>query len=386
MNTKKILSYLVSESTPLSMGEKLRATFAAFAATLVVGLASSLFLQGSGLHIMVASMGASAVLLFAVPHSPLTQPWPLVGGHLISAFIGITCAKLVPDVWVATALAVSLSILAMHLTHSLHPPGGAIAMMTVLGNSHGIANDYAFVLAPVGLNALLILLMALMLNNISGHRYPAQAFRGKDKKHQHSDPKPLDRIGIDEGDLRQALRDMDVYLDVSEADLNQVYSRAGMHAYRRKMGEITCGDIMSRDITSVEFGTELEEAWALLRFHKVGAIPVLDPARRVIGIISLVDFLKRANLKTYETFEDKLIKFIRRTPGLTSEKPEVVGQIMASPVYTAQEGMHILELVPMLSDHGLHHIPIVNDERRLVGMVTQSDLIAALYAGGSKQG
>lgn len=385
MKLKQFLPYLVSESTPLSLGEKLRATFAAFVATLVVGLVSSQFLQGSGLHIMVASMGASAVLLFAVPHSPLTQPWPLIGGHLISAFIGITCAKLVPDVWAATALAVSLSIFAMHVTHSLHPPGGAIAMMTVLGGSHGIASDYSFVFAPVGLNALLMLAMALALNNLMGRRYPARAFPVRDEKHKHDDPKPLDRIGIDKNDLHQALRDMDVYLDVSEDDLNQVYSRAGMHAYRRRMGEITCGDIMSRDITSVEFGTELEEAWAQLRFHKIGAIPVLDPARRVIGIISLVDFLKRANLKTYETFEDKLIKFIRRTPGLTSEKPEVVGQIMAAPAITASEDMHIVELVPLLSDHGLHHIPIVNAERRLVGMVTQSDLIAALYAGSTKQ-
>jgi CBS domain-containing membrane protein len=386
MNPNRFLPYLVSESTPLSLGEKLRATFAAFVATLVVGLVSSHFLHGSGLHIMVTSMGASAVLLFAAPHSPLTQPWPLVGGHLISAFIGIACAKLVPDLWIATALAVSLSILAMHFTHSLHPPGGAIALMAVLGSRHGLASDFSFVLAPVGLNALLMLLMALALNNLMGRRYPARAFPARDKKHQHDDPKPLDRIGIDKGDLRQALRDMDVYLDVSEADLNQIYSRAGVHAYRRRMGEITCGDIMSRDITSVEFGTELEDAWALLRFHKVGAIPVVDPARRVIGIISLVDFLKRANLKTYETFEDKLIKFIRRTPGLTSEKPEVVGQIMATPAFTAREDMHIVELVPLLSDHGLHHVPIVNAERRLVGMVTQSDLIAALYAGGTKPG
>lgn len=103
----------------------------------------------------------------------------------------------------------------------------------------------------------------------------------------------------------------------------------------------------------------------------------------MIGIISLVDFLERANLKT---FDDKLVMFIRRTPGMTSEKPEVVGQIMAAPAVTAHEDMHILELAPLFSDHGLHHIPIVNAERRLVGMVTQSDLVAALYAGGVKRG
>jgi CBS domain-containing membrane protein len=382
----KYLQYLIPEAMPLSMGEKLRATFAAFVATLVVGWVSSQFLHGSGLFVMVTSMGASAVLLFAVPHSPLTQPWPLIGGHLISALVGITCAKLVADVWVATALAVSLSIFSMHLTRSLHPPGGAIAVMAVLGSRHGFAEDYSFVIAPVAFNAVLMLLMAIVMNNLMGRRYPARAYPGRDEKHKHNDPKPLDRIGIDKADLQQALRDMDVYLDVSEADLKQVFNRAKSHAYQRKMGEISCGDIMSRDIASVEFGTELEEAWALLRFHKVGAIPVLDAARRVIGVIALVDFLKRANLKTYETFEDKLIKFIRRTPGVTSEKPEVVGQIMATPVFTAREDMHIVELMPLLSDHGLHYVPIVNAERRLVGMVTQSDLIAALYANGAKQG
>jgi CBS domain-containing membrane protein len=188
--------------------------------------------------------------------------------------------------------------------------------MAVLGREHGIASDFSFMLAPVGLNALLMLVMALAINNLMGRHYPARAYPTRDKKHQHDDPKPLDRLGIDKNDLHQALRDMDVYLDVSEADLKQIFNRAGMHAYQRKMGEITCGDIMSRDVTSVEFGTELEEAWAQLRFHKIAAIPVVDSARRVIGIISLVDFLKRANLKTYETFEDRLIKFIRRTPGL----------------------------------------------------------------------
>jgi CBS domain-containing membrane protein len=199
--------------------------------------------------------------------------------------------------------------------------------------------------------------------------------------HKHEDPGSLDRVGINQSDLHNALKQMNTFLDVSEADLSRVYKMAGMQAYRRKMGEITCADIMSRDLVTAEYGTELEEAWAQLRFHKIKAIPVIDRARRVIGIITLVDFLKRANLKTYETFQDKLMKFIKRTPGLVSSKPEVVGQIMVSPVYTAREDTHIVELVPLLSDKGLHHIPIVNAERRLSGMVTQSDLIAALYAG-----
>ncbi len=223
---------------------------------------------------------------------------------------------------------------------------------------------------------------AMIINNLlPGRRYPSRPLQKRDDLHEHDDPKAMDRLGVTSDDLHSALLEYGAFLDVSEEDLSQVYKMAGMHSYRRKMGEISCADIMSRDLITMEFGTELEEAWAQLRLHKIKALPVIDRARRVIGIVTLVDFLKRANLKTYETFEDKLIKFIKRTPTVTADKPEVVGQIMVSPVYTAQEEMHIVNLVPLLSEKGLHHIPIVDAEKRLVGMVTQSDLIAALYAG-----
>jgi len=375
-----IWPYLVSESTPLSAGERVRSSLSAFVALLLVGYISNHFIHGAGLLVLVASMGASAVLLFATPHSPLTQPWPLVGGNLIAAFVGVTCAQAIADPWVASATAVSLAILAMHLTHSLHPPGGAVALVAVLGGQAIHAKAYHFLLEPVGLNVLVLLGAALVINNLlPGHRYPAGPNSRKDKKHRHDDPSPLKRLGLDRMDLRSALREMDTYLDISEADLDMIYSGASIHAFRRKMGNITCADIMSKDLCTAEYGTELEEAWARLRFHKVKAIPVIDPFRRVIGVITLVDFIKRANLNIYETLEDKLVSFIRRTPGVASEKPEVVGQIMATPVLTVREDRHIVELVPMLSDKGFHHIPVVDADARLVGMVTQSDLIAALF-------
>ena len=359
----------------------MRSALASFAAIFVVGYVSSYFVVGPGLPLLVASMGASAVLLFAAPHSPLAQPWPLVGGNLFSALIGVACARMIPDTLIAVALAVGLAIFFMHLLHCLHPPGGALALVPVLALGSPQPLGYSFVL-EVGLNVAVMLVAALLINNLlPGRRYPSRPLARRDSLHQHDDPKALDRLGVNPDDLRHALKDFDAYLDVSQEDLSQIYNMAGMHAYRRKMGEITCADIMSRDLVTAEFGTELEEAWAQLRFHKVKAIPVIDRARRVIGIITLVDFLKRANLKTYETFEDKLIKFIRRTPGVNTEKPEVVGQIMASPVMTVAEDTHVVELVPLLSDKGLHHIPIVDGERRLVGMITQSDLIAALYRG-----
>ncbi len=378
---KKFLPYVLTDAGQLSTGEKLRSGLAAFGGILLVGLISSYFVSGPGLPLMVGSMGASAVLVFCASHSPLAQPWPLVGGNLLSALIGVTVAKLIHDPVLGAALAVSLAALLMLLTHSLHPPGGALALIPLLGGQNIQSLGYEFVLLPVGLNVLVLLMAALLINNLlPTRRYPARP-KSQDTLHKLNDPKVLDRVGLTQNDLHSALKDFNAYLDVSEADLGQVVKLAGMHAYRRKRGDISCADIMSRDLVTVEFGTELEEAWAQMRLHKIKLIPVIDRAQRVIGVISLVDFLKRANLKTYETFQDKLVKFIKQTPGMMSEKPEVVGQIMATPAFTAREDMHIVELVPLLSEKGLHHIPIVNAEQRLVGMVSQSDLIAALYAG-----
>ena len=374
--------FIPVETVPLSHSEKLRSALAAFASIFLIGYVSSLFVGGPALPILVASMGASTVLLFAIPHSPLSQPWAVIGGNIFPALVAITCGKFIPDLILAASISVSVSLLIMQAFRCLHPPGGALALLPLLGGSQIHELGYYFVVQPVGMNVLILLLAGLLINNVlPGRRYPLRVSPPRNEVHKQDDPTSLDRLGISQADLHNALKKMDTYLDVSEADLNTVYKMAGMQAYQRKMGVITCADIMSRDLVTAEYGTELEEAWAQLRLHKIKAIPVVDKAKRVIGIITLVDFLKRANLKTYETFQDKLVTFIKRTPGVNSDKPEVVGQIMASPVYSAKETMHIVELVPLLSERGLHHIPIVDSERRLVGMVTQSDLIAALYAG-----
>jgi CBS domain-containing membrane protein len=153
-----------------------------------------------------------------------------------------------------------------------------------------------------------------------------------------------------------------------------------MHAYRRRSGEITCADIMSKDVVCVEFGTELEEAWTLLRKHKIKALPVIDRAKRVIGIITQIDFMKNANLEVYDSFEVKLRHFIRRTASVYSDKSEVVGQIMTSPAVTAKTDMHIIELIPLMTLPNVHHhIPVVDENHKIVGIVTQSDLVSALY-------
>lgn len=364
-----------------TLREKVLTVLVTFAAILIVSQVGQHMVHPHQHLVLVASMGASAMLLFVIPNSPLAQPYPFVMGHVVPAAVGVLCAMIADNFFIAAALTVSLSLFAMYLLNCLHPPGGAAALVPVIAHDQAPVG-FEYVVFPVLINVLTMLLIALVAHKwILKKEYPVRPVRKADTKHQHEDPSPLARMGISSVDLKSALKNFNAYLNVTENDLARLYSSAQHNAYIRKFGEIRCSDIMSRDVVSVEYGTDLEEAWALLRHHKVKVLPVVDKAQRVTGIISLVDFLKRANLKTYEGFADKLIAFVRRTTEVHADKPEAVGQIMASPALTVQEDEFITSLVPLLSDKGLHHIPVVNKEKRLVGMVTQSDLIAALYHG-----
>ena len=126
---------------------------------------------------LIGSFGASSVLIYGAIQSPLAQPRNLVGGHLVSAFIGVCVYKLVPDpIWVSAPLAVSLSIVAMQMTKTLHPPGGATALIAVIGTPKIKALGFMYVLSPVLSGVLILLLVAIIANNLTKNRkYPTNS-------------------------------------------------------------------------------------------------------------------------------------------------------------------------------------------------------------------
>jgi len=362
--------------------ERLRACSGALVGILVTGIITHWALGPSAtLPLLVAPMGASAVLLFALPASPLAQPWSIVGGNLVSAAVGVTCARWIDDPILAAAFAIAISIGAMFALRCLHPPSGAVALTAVLGGPMIHAEGYRFLIAPIGINSLLLLGIAILFNNLTRHRYPHAVRHTHSNTHRTEDLPAGDRLGFTPADLDFVIRNYNEMLDISRDDLERLLMQTEMHAYRRRLGEITCSDIMSRDVVTVEFGTNLTQAWQLLHRHKIKALPVVDRARRLIGIVTLVDFMRHADLDAYVDFNSKLRQFLRPVLRSHSEKPEVIGQIMTRAVRTAMDAMHIIELVPLLSEYGLHHIPIVDNERRLVGIVSNSDLVAGLYRG-----
>jgi CBS domain-containing membrane protein len=122
---------------------------------------------------LVGSFGASAILIYGIPKSPFSQPRNLLGGHIFSALMGVTCALLIPAPMLAAALAVSMAVVVMHLTRTLHPPGGATALIAVIGGQNIHDLGYWYVITPIASGALLMLLVALITNNLSPHRrYP----------------------------------------------------------------------------------------------------------------------------------------------------------------------------------------------------------------------
>ena len=381
MNAKHLLRFITVDPVKLSIKDKLISVASCFTVILLTAWITQQISPGTANPILVASMGASAVILFIIPNSPLAQPWPLVGGQLVSATIGLVCAHLLTNPVFASACAVGGSVLAMLLLRCLHPPGAATALTPVMAGGAITSLGYGFVLMPVGFNVAIMLMTAVIINRwILQGEYPIIPHKTDDKKHQHGTPiQDSQRTGISEQDLEQALDNMNLFMDVSKGDLSRLLTDAQLHSFKRYRGAISCADIMVTPILAVEYGTAVDEAWRIMHSEKLKAMPVIDRARRVIGIITWNDFFKFISVGDNDTFQEKFRAFIRRSPSLTTNKPESVGHIMTASVSVLPETAHIAELIPLMSTQGYRQIPIVNGENRLVGMVYQANLIAALY-------
>ena len=244
-----------SDANRATHSEKWLAAIGGFAGILAVLWISHGVLDLQGATMVVGSMGASAVLLFAVPHGALSQPWAVLGGHLISAFIGVSCAQYIGDPLLAAALAVGLAIGAMYYLHCLHPPGGATALVAVLGGEAVRELGYSFIFSPVLENALIILAMAVLLNLPFQHRrYPPALSRPAEEKESHGE-----KALIAHSDLVYALSQLDSFIDVSEEDLIRIYTLAVHHTHdpvRCHLHGEVCGeehtDCLCRQLRSAE--------------------------------------------------------------------------------------------------------------------------------------
>jgi len=329
-------------------------------------------------HGMLVPLAGTLVILYVQPHSPVAQPWPVMGSYLLSCLVGLACAHWIGSAHLAAALAMAFSVWLMLRLRCFHPPGAAMALMIVL-DSPSTPTAAWQLLEHVALNVGAALLTTMLVSNWLLRRpYPYAMPVASPGVHNTRDDAPMRRIGLVHEDLASAIHALDTFVDVQEDELVQIYNLAVDHAIGRHLG-LTCADIMSRDVVTVQFDTDLEIAWNKLRLHKIKSLPVVDPFGHLIGITTVADFLRQLDDTSAAGMAVRLQGLLRRTPGLTSEKAEVVGQIMSTQVFSAQPETLVSTLVAQMTDRGLPHIPIVDGQRKVVGIITQSDMLAALY-------
>ncbi len=354
---------LFADTPRLSAGERRYSVLAT-----LIGIASCIALLGAldGHYWLLAPMGASAVILFGMSHSPVAQPWPVIGGYVLSCCAGLAIAALPVPVWLGTGAAVAASLWLTARLNCMHPPGGALALLIVL-DQRTYAADPSQTLALVVANAGLLLLSALLINNlIPGRRYPYRAAAVTAEDHGTRDEAPLARTDLRHEDLASAIKALDTFVDVGEDDLVKLYNLAIEHAFSRHVG-LRCADVMSRDVVTARPDMSLADAWELLQAHRIKALPVIEDDRRLVGIVTLSDFFRWLGEASKSRHVDTQWRQLR------------IGDVMTANVRTATPSTAMSELVQEVAQTGRHHMPVVDDFGRLVGILTQSDMIAALY-------
>ena len=234
MNAITRIKQFLSPQSASHLSEKAVATLGGCLSIYLITWISVTATDFSGAAAIVPSMGAATVLLFAVPHGPMSQPWALFGGNVLSALVGVSCARWIPSPFLAASLAVGLAIAVMHIFRCIHPPGGATALAAVIGGQSIHDLGFNYVLTPTLLNCTVIFSVALIFNNIfPWRRYPMSLMRYQASHLPVSQEAP---VGLPE--VRQALEQSEVLIDVAPEQLFDLYQRAQHLSRSARLSEI----------------------------------------------------------------------------------------------------------------------------------------------------
>ena len=333
-----------------TLNDRLLAGLGALIGIGLTGLIGEITFGGNpDLPLIVAPLGASSVLLFAVPTSPMAQPWAIIGGNTLSALCGILAYRLVPDIMLASGLAVGLAIVVMSFTKCLHPPGGAAALTAVIGGPAVVAQGFSFALVPVALNCLALVTMGWIFHKAVGHIYPHVPPPKAVNIHATKDQEPTLRVGFQAEDVDAALAELGETFDISRNDLDQLLRRVERQALIRAHGNLTCADIMSHDVITIGPEADIQAAHTLLLEHNIRTLPVVDVSGRFLGTIGLRE---------------------------TTLGGGRVADVMA-PASTASPATPAFGQIGPLTDGRTHTVVILDSTGQVVGLLTQTDLLAA---------
>ena len=249
----------------------------------------------------------------------------------------------------------------------LHPPGGACALTAVLAPPAVTMHGATFAFWPVGLGSVVLVAVGVAFHAATGRSYPHVAAPAPaPTPTREVDASAAGRAGVSADDVAAAMARLDQGLDVAPGDVIALIRDAEEHALDRQLGGLRCGEVMSRNVITVGPDDSLYRVRILINQHRVKALPVVDADDRVVGIVSIVDLFNR-----------------------DAGDVATVGSVMATDVVTVQEDTPVAALVELMAVRGYRHIPVLDDDECLVGLVSRAELISVLnrlLLGGSAAG
>lgn len=295
---------------------------------------------------LIAPFGASAFLIFAVPNSPLAQPWSVVVGNTLSALAALLVLQTGLAPLIAAPLAVALAALAMAASRAMHPPGGAVALFTALAAPDAVT----FALSPVLSGSLALVILGILWNRATGRAYPFR--QSPPSPHGTADPAPERRHLPPPGAMADLLATLRLGANIGVEDLTRLITAAEAEAAARPLAGLTAAHLMSRDLITVGPDTPLPALADSFRSHRFKTLPVVQNGL-FLGLVPESALIGRAD-------------------------PDLIAQDLTAPeTVTAPPSEPAAHLVKRLADGLQQAIPIV-DNGHLVGLVTRSDLIALL--------
>ncbi|WP_323766229.1 HPP family protein [Marinovum sp.] len=373
MHILRSLGPAVARTAPT---EALRAGIGAFAGLAVTGL----FLLSPAVDLelgmyLVAPFGASSVLLFAVPNSPLAQPWSAIVGNTLAALVGVAVALLVPEASLRIALAVGLAVTVTILCRAVHPPAGAVAMTAAMSPEAVERLGFWFALAPVGLGTVALVALAALYARLTGRHYPFRQFDAPGS-HGTEDADPAERLGLSEEELTAILERYRQSFNLGVEDLARLIGAAELQAATHHTGPLTAADIMSRDLITVTPETPLGEVADLFARHRITSLPVVGPEARFLGVIFQIHLITRSRedaLRLGRGFGPALRRLLDRERA----QPVRAGDIMSVAGPRATTATPIAALMPLMAEGEVDAVPVL-ERGRITGIVTRTDFIAAL--------
>lgn len=362
--------------------EALRAGFGALIGLGVTGLflLSPQIDLDLGLY-LVAPFGASAVLLFAVPNSPLAQPWSAIVGNTVAALVGVLVCLLVTDPVFRIPLAVGLAVTATILCRAVHPPAGAVAMTAAMSPDAIAHLGFWFALAPIATGTTALVLLAMVYGWLTGRRYPFRQFDDP-SKHGTADRNPVERLGLSEEDLTGILDRYSQSFNLGVEDLARLIGAAELQAAAHSSDPLTAQDIMSRDLVTVDPDTPLSDIAELFRRHRFTSLPVVGADASFMGVIFQIHLISQARSDALR-LDRGYLSALRRLLDRNREQPVTAGDIMSVAVPRATTHTPIGVLLPMMADGEVDAVPVLEYDR-ITGIVTRTDLIAALARSAAR--